>query len=228
MAVTRRKLSTGVQVYCVPVDWQLLSEAIQSVGPPPQPPMILTDAGHQEPNRSSKKYRDAHAAWESRRTDAFSDALWRHGIVVDYVPDNVDAPASDQWRAELKLAGVRVGPNWDAEWLRLVACQTDDDMALLHRAVIRETVTLEEDVAAAAAMFRHRTQRRAYRNASGSYRDPIRGSVRAMDRWCGSAVRGTRDGARVAVGAIRVAVAPGMGPRAVRGAVSVRAASRLA
>jgi len=156
-------LSNGVKLRLKPVPPFLVRQAAMKLERPRVPRMDI-GKGRAEDNPDDPSYLEAVADFENRSTDAALNVMLAAGTEVEFVPDGVPRPESDDWLELMSVLGVEIDIKRPIArylaWVRYVALGSAADVARITMAMSDGIGLTEEEVKATAESFRNRKARR--------------------------------------------------------------------
>jgi len=173
--VDQIEVSTGVIIGIrdVPViPFRELQKRIQRERPC-VPVLYIEDKGREEENPDDPEYQEELAEYNESTEMRLIDYMLMTGTKIIKVPDNINTLESEEWAEECRYLGSDVPASGGVrylQWLKYVACPTQNDIASLILAAGRKLGVTEEDVAEASATFQNRKERRANTKAPGKTR----------------------------------------------------------
>lgn len=135
---------------------------------PHAPVLYIEEKDREEINEDDPDYQQKLQEWNEMSEMKLLDFVLMTGSVVNEMPDNIRPVDSEDWAEECRFLGIEV-PNSGGvrylEWIKYVACPTQEDIKMLILGAGRKLGVTEDDVADTAAMFQNREERRANRTA---------------------------------------------------------------
>lgn len=128
----------------------------------PKVPVWYNDQkDREESNPNDPDYLEAVNRWEEELTEKLMDAAIVLGIEVAEIPEGMEKLESEGWKTQLETVGIEIPQNGRfLSWVKYYAAPTIEDMRELITASSRNAGVTEEDAAQAAALFRHKEERR--------------------------------------------------------------------
>lgn len=169
-------LSTGVVLRLKrAAAWALTEVQRQMALGQPKPPVYHNpDKGRDEVNEADPAYVEALAAHLLRLTERLYEVCVATGTEIVSLPEGLPPPQDDGWRDVLASVGIPLSDDPRRryiEWVKYVAAPGNDDWNTVTTPLLRQVGTLEEDIAAAVALFRRDPQRGADTDGAGAGSD---------------------------------------------------------
>lgn len=164
------EVSTGV-VFRVKEVPQVAYADLRNSLPEPVPPIFYNpEYDREEPNENDPRYLAAKANWEIAMSTAVMNINILFGSEIEYLPDGIPAPDSEEFEEKLHFLLKTMGWKQDEIknigrverymfWVKYEACRgkisaENSDLGILFSAIGRASGVPEEDVSVAIDKFR--------------------------------------------------------------------------